>query len=84
MNEPPNQLEWFIRAHSEVDSGQWDWGITQFDHTLCPSPTVPNLLPNEEELTIRVCSGDYSWSFLVILAMTMTINSNSVLLIRVA
>ncbi len=48
---------------------------------LCPSPTVPNLLPNEDELTIRVCSSDHSWSFLVILAMTMTmtINSNSVL-----
>ncbi len=27
---------------------------------LCPSPTVPNLLPNEDELTIRVCSGDHS------------------------
>ncbi len=26
-NEPPNQLEWFIRASSGVDSGQWDWGI---------------------------------------------------------
>ncbi len=41
---------------------------------------------NEDELTIRVCSGGHSWSFLVILAMTMTItiNSNSVLLIRVA
>ncbi len=46
------------------------------------SLTVPNLLPNEHELTIRVCSGDHSWSFLLILAiiMTMTINSNSVLL----
>ncbi len=41
---------------------------------------------NEDELTIRVCSGDHSRSFLVILAvtMTMTINSNSVLLVRVA
>ncbi len=47
---------------------------------------MPNLLPNEDELTIRVCSGDHCWSFLVILAMTMTmtINSNSVLLVRVA
>ncbi len=55
-------------------------------YPLCPSPTVPNLLPNEDELTIQVCSGDHSWSFLAILAMTMTmtINSNSVLLIRVA
>ncbi len=46
---------------------------------------MPNLLPNEDELTIRVCSSDHSWSFLVILAitMTMTINSNSVLLVRV-
>ncbi len=47
---------------------------------------MPNLLPNEQELTIRVCLGDKSWSFLVILAMTMTmtINSNSVLLLCVA
>ncbi len=47
---------------------------------------MPNLLPNKDELTIQVCSGDYSWSLMVILAMimTMTINSNSVLLIRVA
>ncbi len=47
---------------------------------------MPNLLPNEDELTIRVCSGDHSCSFLVILemAMTMTINSNSVLLVHVA
>ncbi len=45
-----------------------------------------NHLPNEDELTIRVCSSDHSWSFLVILAMTMTmtINLNSVLLIHVA
>ncbi len=35
---------------------------------------------------VRVCSGDHSWSFLVILEMTMTItiNSNSVLLVHVA
>ncbi len=47
---------------------------------------MPNLLPNEDELTIQVCSSDHSWSFLVILAMTMTmtINSNSVILVRVA
>ncbi len=47
---------------------------------------MPNLLPNDDELTIQVRSGDHSWSFLVILAMTvtMTINSNSVLLVRVA
>ncbi len=46
---------------------------------------MPNLLPNEDELTIRVCSSDQSSSFLVILAMTMTmtINSISVLLIGV-
>ncbi len=48
-----------------------------------PSLTVPNLLPNEHELTIRVFLGNHSWSFPVILAMTMTINSNSVLLVRV-
>ncbi len=29
MNEPPNQLKWFIRARSGVDLGQWDWGIKQ-------------------------------------------------------
>ncbi len=47
---------------------------------------MPNLLSNEDELTIQVCLGDHSWSVLVILAMTMTmtINSNSVLLIRLA
>ncbi len=28
-NEPPNKLEWFIRARSGVDSGQWDWGISR-------------------------------------------------------
>ncbi len=33
INEPPNQLEWSIRAHSGVDSGQWDWGIKQFSDT---------------------------------------------------
>ncbi len=51
-----------------------------------PKCHLPNLLPNEHEFTIQVCSGDHSWSFLVILAMTMTmtINSNSVLLARVA
>ncbi len=50
-----------------------------------PSLTVPNLLPNEDELNIRVCTGDHSWSFLVILAITitMTIDSNSVLLVHV-
>ncbi len=32
-NEPPNQLEWFIRARSGVDSGQWDWGIR--DALIC-------------------------------------------------
>ncbi len=40
-NEPPNQLEWSIRARSRVDSGQWDWGpnkeewarISQFLHS---------------------------------------------------
>ncbi len=45
---------------------------------LCPSHTVPNLLPNEEEWTIRVYPGCHSWSFQSIL-----IHSNSVLLIRV-
>ncbi len=47
---------------------------------LCPSLNVPNLLPNEDELTIQVPG--HSWLFLVILAMTITmtvtINSNSV------
>ncbi len=35
-NEPPNQLEWFIRARSGIDSGQWDWGInkTVFLHII--------------------------------------------------
>ncbi len=28
-NEPPNQLEWSIRARSGVDSGQWYWGISK-------------------------------------------------------
>ncbi len=50
----------------------------------CPSPSVPNLLSNEDELTIQVCLDDHSWSFLVILAMTMTINWKSVLLVHVA
>ncbi len=47
---------------------------------------MPNLLPNEHELTIRHDSYLFGGSFLVILAMTMTmtINSNSVLLVRVA
>ncbi len=47
---------------------------------------MPNLLPNEHQLTIRVCLSDHSLSFLVTLAMTMTmtINSNSVLLVCVA
>ncbi len=41
---------------------------------------------NDHELTIQVCSGDNSCSFLVILAMTMAmrINLNSVLLMHVA
>ncbi len=45
-----------------------------------------NVLPNEHELIIWVCSGDHSWSFKSIMAMTMTmtINSNSVLLVSVA
>ncbi len=52
---------------------------------LCPNLTVPNLLPNEDELTIHVRSVDHSWSFLVILAMTMTMTiiSNSILRICV-
>ncbi len=45
---------------------------------LCPSLTVPNLLPNEHELTTQVGSGDHSWSF-----QSIPIHSNSVLLIRV-
>ncbi len=49
---------------------------------LCPSPTVPNLSPNEHESTIQVGSSDHSWLFEVIRAMTM--DSNNVLLVRVA
>ncbi len=45
---------------------------------LCPSPTVPNLLLNEDEWTIRVYPGCHSWSF-----QPIPIHSNSVLLIRV-
>ncbi len=49
---------------------------------LYPSLTVPN----EHELTIRHDSCSLGGSFLVILAMTMTmtINSNNVLIVRVA
>ncbi len=49
---------------------------------LFPSLTVPNLLPNEDEIDH---SSLYRWSFLVILAMTMTMtmDSNSVLHMRV-
>ncbi len=64
-------------------SGSWYVNL----HTLDHYASVPQCqITHEDELTIRVCSGDHSWSFLVILAMamTMTINSNSVLLIRVA
>ncbi len=32
-NEPQNQLEWFIRARSGVDSGQGDGGITGNNHS---------------------------------------------------
>ncbi len=47
---------------------------------------MPNLLPIENELTIRACSCHHSWSFLIILAMTMTmkINLNSIFVVRVA
>ncbi len=51
---------------------------------IFPSLTMPNLLPNEHELTIRHDSCSFGGSFLVILTMTMTINLNSVLLVRVA
>ncbi len=44
----------------------------------CPSPTVPNLLPNEHEWTIRVGLGVHTWSFQYI-----PIHSSSVLLTRV-
>ncbi len=76
-----------IRPRSAVDSAQWDWGIRGANLLrLCPSLTMPNLLPNEDELTIQLFTGDHSWSFLVILTMkmTMTIYSNSVLLMHVA
>ncbi len=51
-----------------------------------PKSHCAEYTPNEEELAIQVCSGDHSWSFLVILAMTMamTINSNSVIHVSVA
>ncbi len=45
---------------------------------LCPSPTVPKLLPNEHESTIRVGSGVHSWSF-----QSIPIHSSSVLLMHV-
>ncbi len=44
---------------------------------LCPSPTVPNLLPNEDESTIQVHSGGHSWSF-----QSIPIHSNIVILMR--
>ncbi len=45
---------------------------------------MPNLLLNEHELAIRHDSCTFGGSFLVILAMTMTINLNSVFLVHVA
>ncbi len=45
---------------------------------LCPSLTVLNLLPNEDESTIQVCSDDHSWSF-----QSIPIHSNGVLLMFV-
>ncbi len=60
----------------------WTCQIKLPTSALCPSLTVPNVLPNEHELTIQVCLGDHSWSFQSILAMT--INLNSILLVRVA
>ncbi len=36
--------------------------IYKYRHILCPSPTVPNLLLNEDESTILVCSRGHSWS----------------------
>ncbi len=50
------------------------WGVG----TSCPSPTVPNLLPNEHEWTIRVGSGIHSWSF-----PSIPIHLSSVLLMGV-
>ncbi len=44
----------------------------------CPSPTVPNLFPNEDEWTIQVYPGCHLWSF-----QSIPIHSNSDLLIRV-
>ncbi len=49
-----------------------------YNMMLCPSPTVPNLLPNEDESTIQVCSGGHFWSF-----QSIPIHSNSVLLMLV-
>ncbi len=63
------------------DNGIWDlygnWVLSPncVNHGKCP--TVPNLLPNED-------NWQFEWSFLVILAMTMTISSNSVLLVHVS
>ncbi len=64
-------------VHSYI-SGEVSVLSPVFILTLCPSLTVPNLLPNEHELTIQVCSGDHSWSF-----QSIPIHSNSVLLMRV-
>ncbi len=56
---------------------------TKWENLSCIT-IMPNLHPNEDELTIRVYLSDHYWSFMVILAMTMTIKSNCVLLVRVA
>ncbi len=39
-NEPPNQLEWSIRARSGVNSGQWDWGIKRMPKSHCAECTA--------------------------------------------
>ncbi len=50
MNEPPNQLEWFIRARSGVDSGQWDWGIKVETLPVC------SIVPVQFQIHIRLVS----------------------------
>ncbi len=52
--------------------------VMWYQSILCPSPTEPNLLPNEDESTNQVCSGSHSWSF-----QSIPIHSNSVPLMRV-
>ncbi len=78
----PTTIPW-----SSWVSGSWWWDswIGFQPNLSCLSTTVLNMSPNEHKSTIRVGSSDHSWSFVVIRAMTMTmtIYSNSVLLVHV-